>query len=64
MRWEGCRIRKMTGEVWASVNERDDLGGDLPPDYFTSLNGGGFYGWRHSYIGDNLDPRVKPQKPG
>jgi len=45
------------------VNERDGLGDDLPPDYFTAVKEGGFYGWPYSYIGDNVDPRVKPQKP-
>ena len=53
----------MTGAVWVSVNERDELGDDLPPDYFTSIKDGGFYGWPYSYIGDNVDPRVKPQRP-
>jgi glucose/arabinose dehydrogenase len=59
----GLAIEPVTGEVWTSVNERDDLGDDLPPDYFTSLRDGGFYGWPYSYIGDNVDPRVKPQRP-
>jgi glucose/arabinose dehydrogenase len=53
----------VTGEMWTSVNERDGLGDDLPPDYFTSVKEGGFYGWPYSYIGDNVDPRVSPQKP-
>jgi glucose/arabinose dehydrogenase len=52
-----------TGQLWASINERDGLGDDLPPDYFTSVKDGGFYGWPYSYIGDNVDPRVKPQQP-
>jgi glucose/arabinose dehydrogenase len=52
-----------TGQLWASINERDGLGDDLPPDYFTSVKEGGFYGWPYSYIGDNVDPRVKPQRP-
>jgi glucose/arabinose dehydrogenase len=59
----GVAIEPVTGAVWASVNERDELGDDLPPDYFTSLKDGGFYGWPYSYIGDNVDPRVKPQRP-
>ncbi len=59
----GLALEPVTGEVWTTVNERDRLGDDLPPDYFTSLKGGGFYGWPYSYIGDNVDPRVKPQKP-
>jgi glucose/arabinose dehydrogenase len=59
----GLGLEPVTGEVWTTVNERDELGDDLPPDYFTSLKDGGFYGWPYSYIGDNVDPRVKPQKP-
>ena len=52
-----------TGVLFTSVNERDGLGDDLPPDYFTSVKDGGFYGWPYSYIGQNVDPRVNPQKP-
>ncbi|HEY2821738.1 MAG TPA: sorbosone dehydrogenase family protein [Candidatus Acidoferrum sp.] len=52
-----------TGVLYTSVNERDGLGDDLPPDYFTSVKDGGFYGWPYSYIGKNVDPRVNPQKP-
>jgi glucose/arabinose dehydrogenase len=59
----GLAIEPTTGEVWTSVNERDELGDDLPPDYITSLKDGGFYGWPYSYIGDNVDARVKPQRP-
>jgi glucose/arabinose dehydrogenase len=59
----GLALEPVTGQVWTTVNERDELGDDLPPDYFTSLKDGGFYGWPYSYIGDNVDPRVKPQKP-
>jgi glucose/arabinose dehydrogenase len=59
----GLAIEPVTGELWTSVNERDELGDDLPPDYFTSLKDGGFYGWPYSYIGDNVDTRVKPQVP-
>ncbi len=59
----GLALELVTGEVWTTVNERDELGDDLPPDYFTSLKDGGFYGWPYSYIGSNVDPRVKPQKP-
>jgi glucose/arabinose dehydrogenase len=59
----GLAIEPVTGTVWVSVNERDELGDNLPPDYFTSLKDGGFYGWPYSYIGDNVDDRVKPQKP-
>jgi len=59
----GLAIEPVTGAVWVSVNERDELGDNLPPDFFTSLKDGGFYGWPYSYIGDNVDPRVKPQRP-
>jgi len=59
----GLAVEPLTGEVWVSVNERDELGDNLPPDYFTSIKDGGFYGWPYSYIGDNVDPRVQPQKP-
>jgi len=57
----GLAIEPVTGKVWTSVNERDELGDDLPPDYFTSLKDGGFYGWPYSYIGGNVDPRVEQQ---
>jgi glucose/arabinose dehydrogenase len=59
----GIGLEPKTGILWTSVNERDGLGNDLPPDYFTSVKDGGFYGWPYSYIGDNIDPRVKPQRP-
>jgi glucose/arabinose dehydrogenase len=59
----GLALEPVTGEVWTTVNERDELGDDLPPDYFTSLKDGGFYGWPYSYIGGNVDPRVKPPRP-
>jgi len=51
------------GMLWAVVNERDELGNDLVPDYLTSVREGGFYGWPFSYYGQHLDPRVKPQAP-
>jgi glucose/arabinose dehydrogenase len=51
------------GELWASVNERDMLGDNLPPDYFTHVVQGGFYGWPYSYIGKNVDQRARPQRP-
>lgn len=59
----GIGLEPKTGILWTSVNERDGMGNDLPPDYFTSVKDGGFYGWPYSYIGNNVDPRVKPQKP-
>jgi len=53
----------VTGELWAVVNERDEIGPELVPDYLTSVREGAFYGWPYSYWGPNVDPRVRPQKP-
>jgi glucose/arabinose dehydrogenase len=53
-----------TGALWTAVNERDELGGDLVPDYMTSVRDGGFYGWPYSYYGQHVDARVEPQDPG
>jgi len=50
-------------QLWAVVNERDEIGPDLVPDYLTSVRDGGFYGWPYSYYGQHLDPRVQPQRP-
>jgi glucose/arabinose dehydrogenase len=52
-----------TRTLWTSVNERDELGSDTPPDYLTSVRRGGFYGWPWSYWGRNVDTRVKPARP-
>jgi glucose/arabinose dehydrogenase len=52
-----------TPVLWTSVNERDELGSDLVPDYMTSVRDGGFYGWPFSYYGQHVDERVKPQQP-
>ena len=52
-----------TGTLWTVVNERDELGPNLVPDYLTSVREGGFYGWPYSYWGQNVDPRVRPQDP-
>ena len=52
-----------TGALWVSVNERDELGSDLVPDYMTALRDGGFYGFPYSYYGQHVDGRVKPQRP-
>ena len=49
--------------MWTVVNERDELGPDLVPDYLTSVKDGGFYGWPYSYYGQHVDPRVKPERP-
>ena len=56
-------IEPQTGALWSVVNERDELGPQLVPDYLTSVREGAFYGWPYSYWGKNLDPRVMPQKP-
>jgi len=49
--------------LWTTVNERDELGSDLVPDYLTSVRDGGFYGWPYSYYGQHVDTRVKPPRP-
>lgn len=49
--------------LWTAVNERDELGSDLVPDYMTSVRDGGFYGWPYSYFGQHVDTRVKPPRP-
>jgi glucose/arabinose dehydrogenase len=52
-----------SGALWVVVNERDELGNDLVPDYMTSVKDGGFYGWPYSYFGQHVDVRVQPQRP-
>jgi glucose/arabinose dehydrogenase len=52
-----------SGVLWVAVNERDELGDHLPPDYMTGLHDGDFYGWPFSYYGQHIDERVKPQNP-
>lgn len=59
----GIDLQPGTGTLFTAVNERDGLGDNLVPDYFTSVKPGGFYGWPYSYFGQNLDPRVKEQRP-
>ena len=59
----GLTWEPRTGVLWASVNERDELGSDLVPDYMTAVRDGGFYGWPYSYFGRNVDKRIKPQRP-
>jgi len=51
------------GRLWTVVNERDELGNDLVPDYLTSVQDGAFYGWPYSYYGQHVDTRVEPQRP-
>lgn len=52
-----------SGQLWVAVNERDEIGSDLVPDYMTSVRPGGFYGWPWSYYGQTVDGRVKPARP-
>lgn len=59
----GLAVNPQTGELWASVNERDELGDDLVPDYITRVREGGFYGWPWYYIGANQDPRHEGAHP-
>ena len=59
----GLAWEPTTGALWTAVNERDELGSDLVPDYMTSVQEGGFYGWPYSYYGDHVDTRVEPQRP-
>jgi len=56
-------VQPGSGQLWAVVNERDELGPDLVPDYLTSVKDGAFYGWPFSYWGQNIDERVRPQNP-
>lgn len=56
-------IQPDSGQLWAVVNERDELGPDLVPDYLTSVREGSFYGWPYSYWGQNVDSRAQPQNP-
>lgn len=59
----GLTFNPQSGELWAAINERDELGPDLVPDYVTSVKDGGFYGWPWSYYGNHVDPRVRPKRP-
>lgn len=59
----GLIFHPETGVLWAVINERDELGPNLVPDYMTSVVEGGFYGWPYSYYGQNVDERVAPQRP-
>ncbi|MDP2354836.1 MAG: sorbosone dehydrogenase family protein [Beijerinckiaceae bacterium] len=57
------QFEPQTNALWVVVNERDELGSDLVPDYMTSLKDGGFYGWPYSYYGQNVDTRITPARP-
>jgi glucose/arabinose dehydrogenase len=59
----GLAWEPSTGALWTVVNERDEIGSDLVPDYLTSVREGGFYGWPYSYFGAHVDQRVQPQRP-
>src|SRR6202000_637809 len=59
----GLQFEPQTHVLWAVVNERDELGPNLVPDYMTSVKEGAFYGWPYSYYGQHVDPRVHPQRP-
>jgi glucose/arabinose dehydrogenase len=59
----GLAFEPQTHALWAVINERDELGPDLVPDYMTSVKDGAFYGWPYSYYGQHVDPRVQPQRP-
>jgi glucose/arabinose dehydrogenase len=59
----GLAFEPETGALWTAVNERDELGSDLVPDYMTAVQDGAFYGWPYSYFGAHVDPRVEPQRP-
>ena len=59
----GPSWQPQSGALWVTVNERDELGNDLVPDYMTSVKDGGFYGWPYSYYGQHVNDRVSPQRP-
>jgi hypothetical protein len=59
----GPSWQPQSGALWVTVNERDEIGNDLVPDYMTSVKDGGFYGWPYSYYGQHVDTRVSPQRP-
>lgn len=59
----GLAWEPSTGALWTVVNERDELGDDLVPDFLTSVSDGGFYGWPYSYFGQHVDTRVEPPRP-
>ena len=59
----GLAWQPQSGALWTTVNERDELGSDLVPDYMTAVKDGAFYGWPYSYFGQHVDARVQPQRP-
>jgi glucose/arabinose dehydrogenase len=58
----GMAWQPESGDLWTAVNERDELGNNLVPDYMTSVKDGGFYGWPYSYYGQHVDERVKEKR--
>ena len=56
-------MHPLTGDLWCSTNERDDLGDDLVPDFITRVRDGAFYGWPWYYLGANEDPRHRGERP-
>lgn len=56
-------VQRPSGALWCAVNERDNLGDNLPPDYVTQVKAGGFYGWPWYYIGNHVDPKYKTARP-
>ena len=59
----GLDWEPLTGALWTTVNERDEIGNDLVPDFMTAVQDGAFYGWPYSYFGRHVDERVKPERP-
>ncbi|MEC5398676.1 PQQ-dependent sugar dehydrogenase [Uliginosibacterium sp. H1] len=59
----GLAWQPQSGALWTTVNERDEIGDDLVPDYMTSVRDGGFYGWPYSYFGQHVDERIEPPRP-
>jgi glucose/arabinose dehydrogenase len=59
----GLAWEPVSGKLWTAVNERDEIGSDLVPDYITSVQEGGFYGWPYSYYGQHVDTRPQPPRP-
>jgi glucose/arabinose dehydrogenase len=59
----GLDWEPQSGKLWTTVNERDEIGSDLVPDYMTAVRDGAFYGWPYSYYGRHVDARVSPQRP-
>src|SRR5690606_29821512 len=59
----GLAWEPLTSRLWTTVNERDEIGHNLVPDYMTAVQDGGFYGWPYSYFGQHVDKRIRPARP-